>query len=582
MKRLIVLLLCGLMMLTGCSNQPAASNDSVTKMTLGTYTSTGTGYKGDIQLEVTVTEDEITDITVVESKESMGIGAEALKVLIEKVLQYQTVNVDSVTGATVTSYGFKAILKEALAEAGADMEKFNAEPEYVLEDVNKEVDVVVVGGGAAGMMSALYAAKSGLNVVLLEKSAIVGGASAMAGGNLSPIYTEEEQEALKNKILSTGHNYSHVPTVELFTSFIGTNSDWILSEEGGNIPYAGENGKYTIDGGGSGAMVAAKENLIEAGVEVLTSTPATELIVTDGTVTGVKASGEGVNYTINAKAVILATGGYAHNRDLVSDKYVEFIYAGNAGHDGDALKMVEAVDAATRNLELINMQPNTMVLPNGAAQYTNFGSGAVYKMSGILVNENGVRFAAESGKDWELMQAMGENEITYLLMDQENFEAFNKGMIDRKIFSSEDVEEWTSEEYNGNPIYKAASSLAELAEKLNLPADALEETVAKYNEAVNTGAEDEFGRALTMTIAEEGPYYALELRVRYYTSLGGLCINENMQVLNNSDTAVEGLYAAGEVVGGVMGDLYVGGQTYLWAMTSGVQAGKAVSEALMK
>ena len=577
MKRLVIFMLCGFMLLSGCT----ASNPKVS-MTPGTYTSVGTGYKGDIKLDVTVTEDTITEIKVVESNESMGIGAEALDVLVEKAIKYQTAGIDSVTGATVTSFAFKKALKDALAQAGADMEKFDAEPVIELKDVTKDVDVVVVGGGAAGMMSALYAAKQGLNVVLLEKSGIVGGASAMAGGNLSPIYTEEEQETLKNKILTTGHNYSDVPTVELFTSFIGDNCDWILSEDGGNIPYVGKDGKYTIDGGGAGAMMKAKENLIKAGAEILTSTPATELIVTNGVVTGVKATGEEANYTINAKAVILATGGYAHNRDLVPEKYFEFIYAGHAGHDGDALEMVKAVDADTRNLQLINMQPNTMVLPNGAPQYTNFGSGTVYKMSGILINEKGVRFAAESGKDWELMQSMGENEITYLLMDQENFEAFNKGMIGRKLYSEKDVENWTAEDYNGNPFYKAASSLDELATKINVPADALKATVAKYNEAVNNGSEDEFGRALTTTIAEEGPYYALELRVRYYTSLGGLCINDDMQVLNSNDEAIPGLYAAGEIVGGVMGDLYVGGQTYLWAMTSGVQAGREVSEALAK
>ena len=577
MKRLFVVLLCGLMMLAGC-----ASSGPKTKMTPGTYTSEGTGYKGNIKIDVTVTEDAITDITVVEHKESMGIGEEALKVLVEDVLKYQTTGVDSISGATVTSAAFRMIVNDALKQAGADMDYYTAKVNVKAENKTLDADVVVVGGGAAGMMSALYAANEGLNVVLVEKSGIVGGASAMAGGGLSAVYTEEARENLKNNILVTGHNYAHVPTVELYTSFVAENTDWIMAEDGGNIAYSGSNGSFKIDGGGAGAMVNAKQNLDKLGVTVLTGTPAKELIVKEGTVVGVKAESVDAKYTINAKAVILASGGYAHNAEKCPDKYEGFIYAGNAGHDGDALDMVKVVDAATRNLELVNTQPNTMVLPNGAAQYTNFGSGTVYKMSGILINQDGVRFARESGKDWELMQEMANNEITYLLMDQANFEAFNNGMIGRKLYSAEDVEKWISDDYNGHPFYKAGADLDELAAKLNVPADALKATVAKYNDAVVNGTEDEFGRALTTTIDTTGNMYAIELRVRYYTSLGGLCIDENMQVLNNSEQPIAGLYAAGEVVGGIMGDLYVGGQTYNWAMTSGVQAGKVVSELLAK
>ena len=133
MKRLVMVLLCGLMMLSGCSGKPSESTqdsaqDPVAKMTPGTYTSVSAGYKGDIKLDVTVTEDEITEIKVVESKESVGIGAEALNVLIEKVIKYQTANVDSVAGATFTSFAFKASLKDALTQAGADMGKFDAKP----------------------------------------------------------------------------------------------------------------------------------------------------------------------------------------------------------------------------------------------------------------------------------------------------------------------------------------------------------------------------------------------------------------------------------------------------------------------
>lgn len=589
MKKLFALLLCGLMLLQGCSSNPTTKKDPEIKMTPGTYTSVGTGFKGEIKVEVTVTEDEITDITVVEHKETNGIGSEALPVLVASTLKYQTIGVDTVAGATVTSAGFKTAVKAALTEAGADMDKFNAAPlKAELKDETIDTDVVVVGGGAAGMMSALYIAKEGYNVVLLEKTPMVGGASAMAGGTLLATNSqwqkeagyEDSSEALKQRLLNIGHNKNHIPTLELFTSIIGPNFDWIVSEDGANMPYTheGTGASYSFSGSGSGAMLTLKEKVLEAGADILLSTQATELIVNEGIVTGVKATGEEASYTINAKKVILATGGYGHNRDIVPEEYFAFRYSGHSGHDGDALEMIKAVDGATRNLTWLNKQPNSMILPSGAPQYTNMGVNAVYKMSGILINENGERFACENGDTWELMLAMAENERQYLLMDQENYDAFNTAMA--RIYSLEDAEKWTSDDYNGQPFYKGADTLEELAEKLDVPYETLKETVAKYNEAVNTGAEDEYGRALTTTIAEEGRYYALEMSIRYSTSLGGICINENMQVLNTSDIAVDGLYAAGEVVGGVQGDLYLPSTTFTWAMTSGVEAGRVVSEAL--
>lgn len=589
MKRLSALLLCGLMLLAGCSSSPTPTADPETKMTPGTYSSVGTGFKGDIKLDVTVTEDAITEIKVVDHKETKGIGSEAVTILAEKMVEYQTTGVDLVAGATVTSAGFRTAVNEALAQAGADMGKFGAAPEKAeLKEETLDTDVVVVGGGSSGMMAAQYLAKDGYKVILLEKTPMVGGASAMAGGTLSATNStwqkeagyEDSPEALKERLLAIGHNKNHLPTLELFTRIIGPNFDWIVDENGGNMPYKheGSGASYSFEGSGSGAMLKLKEIMLDAGAELLLNTQATELIVNEGSVVGVKATGEEANYTINAKAVILATGGYGHNQDIVPEEYFAFRYSGHSGHDGDALEMIKAVDGATRNLTWLNKQPNTMILPSGAPQYTNMGVGKAYNMSGILINEKGERFACENGDTWELMLAMEKNERQYLLMDQENYDAFNAAMA--SIYSAEDAAKWTADDYTGQPFYKGADTLEELAEKLDVPAEALKATVAKYNEAVTAGTEDEFGRQLTTTIAEEGRYYALEMSIRYSTSLGGICINDSMQVLNTSEEAVPGLYAAGEVVGGVQGDLYLPSSTFTWAMTSGVEAGRVVSEAL--
>ena len=591
MKKLFIVLLSLLMVLSlvGCSQKK-----EVVKMTPGTYTAVSTGFKGDIEVSVTVSEDKIENIEVLNHHETNGIGSEAMPYMSENMLKYQTVNVDSCAGATVTSAGFRMAVKDALSQAGADMEIFNARPQKGETTQEKiDVDVVVVGAGAAGMMSAYYAAKEGNNVLMIEKTPRVGGASSMAGGAIfgtgskwqKELGYEDSTDALKAKLLAQGHNKNDEATVDLFMSFISENVDWILDENGGAMPYKkeGTGATFSMDGSGSGVMLALKERMEKAGAKLLTSTKATELIVDNGTVVGVKASGEETDYTINAKAVILATGGYGHNTSLLPEEYKNYRYSGHAGHDGDALTMIEAVDGATRNIPWVNMAVHSMILPSGVPQYTNMGYVVFNKMSGIEVNQDGVRYGAEVGHDWELIQAMKKNERQYLIMDQANYDAFNEGMSKRGIFSAEDPEKWTSDDYTGQPFYKKGATLEELAEKINVPAENLKATVEKFNETVNSGAkEDEYGRVLNTTISEEGPYYALEMSLRYSTSLGGICINDNMQVLNANNEAVEGLYAAGEVIGGVQGDLYLPSSTFTWAMTSGVQTGKVVSELLAK
>ena len=110
--------------------------------------------------------------------------------------------------------------------------------------------------------------------------------------------------------------------------------------------------------------------------------------------------------TVNAKGVILATGGYGANDELVPDEYKKFVYAGHAGAEGDAIKMVEPLNADLINMELINTQPNSMVLPSGLGQYCNPGVGKAYAAGGFMVNQDGVRFVNEKGVAWDIMEAM--------------------------------------------------------------------------------------------------------------------------------------------------------------------------------
>ena len=557
-------------------------------MTSGTYEAAAQGFHGDVKLSVTVDAEKITAIDILEHSETEGIGAAALPKLVEAVLANQTIGVDSVAGATVTSEAFKAAMTDALTQAGADMDKMTAAVEAsALEDVQMDADVVVVGAGAAGLSAALKTAQNGHSVILLEKMGVIGGASAMAGSGTMATGSkwqkedgyEDSAEKLVEDMMANGHQKNDRATVELFANTIGEAFDWLVGEDGAAVPYQ-RSGKpsrsYSGEGRGAGVCKNLAERLETVGGTLLTNTPATELIVENGTVVGVKAEGEGKAYTIRAKAVILASGGYGANDALVPDEYKKFVYAGHAGATGDAIKMVEGLDADLINMDLVNTQPNSMILPSGLGQYCNPGVAGAYKAGAYMVNQNGERFYNESANAWDLMQAMKQNEAQYLIMDQTAFDNFNAGMTNSKIYTMEDVEKWLSDDYDGQPVMKQGATLAELCEKLNLPADAVEASAKAFNDCAAAQTADAFGRTPVAAQRDEGPFYALQMHIRYYASLGGLHINDSMQVLNTNQEAIPGLYAAGEVVGGLEGDVYMGATLFGWAVASGYDAANAV------
>lgn len=584
MKKIISAFLAS-MLLLGSIGGAAMAED----MTPGTYEAAAQGFHGDVKLSVTVDAEKITAIDILEHSETEGIGAAALPKLVEAVLANQTIGVDSVAGATVTSEAFKAAMTDALTQAGADMDKMTAAvAASELEDIQMDADVVVVGAGAAGLSAALKTAQNGHSVILLEKMGVIGGASAMAGSGTMATGSkwqkedgyEDSAEKLVEDMMANGHQKNDRATVELFANTIGEAFDWLVGEDGAAVPYQ-RSGKptrsYSGEGRGAGVCKNLAERLEAVGGTLLTNTPATELVVENGAVVGVKAEGEGKAYTIRAKAVILASGGYGANDALLPDEYKKFVYAGHAGATGDAIKMVEGLDADLINMDLVNTQPNSMILPSGLGQYCNPGVAGAYKAGAYMVNQNGERFFNESANAWDLMQAMKQNEAQYLIMDQTAFDNFNAGMTNSKIYTMEDVEKWLNDDYDGQPVMKQGATLAELCEKLNLPADAVEASAKAFNDCAAAQTADAFGCTPAAAQSEEGPFYALQMHIRYYASLGGLHINDSMQVLNTKQEAIPGLYAAGEVVGGLEGDVYMGATLFGWAIASGYDAANAVN-----
>lgn len=592
-SKLLCLVLAGLLCFSGCSSK--------TGMKAGTYEATAKGFSGDLTVNVTVDSEKITGIEIVNETETPTIGSVALPMLVESVLDSQSIAVDAITGATVTSDAFKAALKDALTQAGADIEKMSQPVEKdttAKETVKLTTDVIVVGAGGAGLTSALASLQGGAKVIVLEKMAYAGGATSMAGGGTNATGStwqkeqglEDSPEQLVADLKKNGQNSNDEATVQLYANTVGVAFDWLVDPSGAGLEYdnsvpnasaehsVGRN--YSAVGGGSAVVNSLSEKVSAAGGEIMLNTQAIELIVENGKVIGVKALGtDGTPYEITG-TVILATGGFAADESLLPEDVKKLAYAGAVSATGDGLKMAQAIGADTVNMDKINIQPHSIILPDGRGQHTFQGVLAMYGGTGsILVSDQGVRFVNERGSAYDIKAAMEKNANSYLIMDAASFDTYAQTCIKSKNFTQEQLDSFLASNGATNPVFVKADTLADLSNALKMPEGTLVASVEKYNTSVANGNDEEFGRKVSTAMAD-GPYYAVEMNLRYYASLGGLRINDNMQVVNADQSPIEGLYAAGEVVGGLCGDIYAPGSLFGWAMTSGKNAGDAASASI--
>lgn len=591
--------------MTACSNKPA-ENNTTAAFTAGTYTATEKGNNDDVTVSVTFSNDKIETIEVTDHKETQGIGTTAIESIPEKIVNTQSLNIDVVGGATVTSNALLAAITSCVEQAGGDVEALkNVAMDNGAEKEEKtlEADVIIVGGGAAGMTACIRAEELGLNVILVEKMSFMGGAVSISGGNQVVMGSNMQKEAgvtedtvasMVEDFMANGANLNVPELLTLYAENVGTTSDW-LQEKG--VTFDTESGlhklaEYSYDrelaytGSGAGAAQNMRNAIADTDAQVLLNTRANELIVDEaGAVIGVKASDDNTNYTLNAKAVLLATGGYGNNKDLLNEEMQSALYYGPASSTGDGIIMAtaEGIDAATRLMEFGKRYPNGVEVSEGIAKSTIGGNITAWTMSAILVNAEGHRVVNEKASNRTILEAelQQTNQMLYLLMDEETFSVWKTKLSGAGI-SEADVDSYLANNGSTTPVFAHADTLEELAAIVNMDGEVLKATVEKYNGYVQNGVDEEFGRSaefMTMLIGE-GPYYLVEQKPRFATTMGGLVVNPALEVENTAGNVISGLYAAGEVAGGVMGDDSPSGANNGWAVTSGKLAAESIAEAL--
>jgi len=569
MKRILSVLLVLMLILgiTGCgqAQTPDSTNKQPQEVNLdGTYEGAGIGRGGNIVVELTISDNKISGIDVKEHHESEGLS-EAMNIMTEAMIATNSIDVDAVSGATLTSAGFRTAVKDAFAKTGADLSALVSAGAVETEKRESEytADVIVIGAGGAGLTAAITAADNGASVIVLEKMPIQGGNTLISGGEYAApgnwIQTEEgiedNAEQFYNDILKGGDNENDPSLVRVLAENALAGANWLkdyigMEFEDHMLFFGGHSVERSlVPKNATGYEMISKltAKLDEKNVPLHKNTAATELIQNqEGKVTGVKAQYGNQTVTYNAnKAVILATGGFGANLDM-RVKYNEtmnenILSTNTVGSKGDGIEMAERIGAQLTDMEYIQTYP-TCDAQSGALLYV----GDV-RMEGrsILVNKEGRRFVEELERRDVISNAVIEQTggVSYMFWDE-------SAMSDSGLAITHEAE------YNGLILRKQlvkADTIEEAAVFFDIDAAELKKTVENYNQYAKDGKDLEFNKRGELVPFGEGPYYIMVSKPAVHHTMGGVKINTEAQVVDIDGNVIDGLFAAGEVTGDIHG-----------------------------
>lgn len=527
--------------------------------TAGDYEGTAQGMGGELRVRVSLSQDRIEQVSVTAHSETAGISDPALEALPGLIVGSQSLALDAVAGATITSGAILSAVEDALTKAGADIALLKKPLEKASsgESESIQADVVVVGAGGAGVSAAITAADAGAGkVVLLEKMPQIGGTTCTSQGLFGGFDTqigkalgiEVTYDQMYDNLMNNA-SYRLDPQLTAITvAESGKTIDYLQERMG--VPFLKDNVMvgygplqmmHIVDGAGEGLRAAFTASLEAAGVTVLTNTRAERLLLNeDGSVAGVVAASESGELTVHAGAVVLATGGYANNPQLTARLNPEMAATfgiGFAGATGDGLIMASNAGALithTGHLMAVLKDYEIMARHNGTSATANV-SQFIAMPNLVMVGKDGTRFVDEKSGGYMTQELNGP------VFDQINRDGtgYVWAISDRASLDDKGVVRGL------DMSFIEADTAEELAQKMGVDAAALETTLSQYNHYVEAGHDPEFGR--TALAALKAPYVAVAVVPCEIITYGGVARNQDAQVIRADGTAIPGLYAAGEV-----------------------------------
>ena len=579
------------------------------------YTAQANGNNGPVTVEVEVSDAEILSVKVTEHAETAGLSDTPIERIPAKIVEGQTLAVDTVSGATNTSNAILKAAEDALTQAGADIEALKAvqeKDETAGETAERHVQALVIGAGGSGLAAAITLQEQGIETLVVDKMANAGGATALTGALINGGCSKQQAERGVTDDVQTmfmdamvyGSFQNDARMTWLMVNNTGDSVDWLHDTVGvefeeaiNHFPEHTNDRAFYPKGKQPGYLTGTMEqHYLSNGGELLLETRAQHLLTEDGRVIGASCSTADGTLNIYADVTLLATGGYGASVALRPADQMGTLFYGASASTGDGIIMAEEVGAMTHYMQYLKSYPQGIEKPldggnitadgttfRGNAYISPLASQAVTLNDGaIYVNVEGERCMNEN-MDFVSIKKVTQKQTdmtVYLVMDQKGYDKWMGMMEVSAGLTPEIVAPWLDAD-DGKPVFRKGATVEEAAAKAGIDAEKLSATVAHFNEMVASGKDDDFGRAeMSVGLDSDGPIYIVEQRLRMATSLGGLKTSTSFEVYDENEQAIDGLYACGEVIGGVHGDESMPSNCVAWAVTSGRLAAKAAADAV--
>lgn len=513
----------------------------------GTFEGTAMGMKGEVTVNVVIEDSQIKDVQVTGHTDTLGISDAAIKAMPGRIVEEQNIEADSVTGATMTSYGIRNAVANALEQAGLNVDDFKrgaAASENGEEKQEENYDLVIVGSGMSGLSAAITAARQGEDSVLvLEKEAYTGGSSRVCGGGIWAVdsrlneeigqnstaeelihflETRSEQADLNQELLQNIYNGAGDMIEYFYDNGLPVSLEtWTLGHLDSKLPvlWSVHNNDQPWETGESRFIDSIEEMTKALDVEIRLESEVTELLADGNQVTGVRVKDPEGSYVVNSKKVILATGGFTRNQELIEQyapEYSEAFAFTGAGSTGDGITLTKKLGAQVTGKGMMGL----MGLDPSHGYYGSTGN--LVWLPKVVVNKEGEDFGLTTSFYSETLK---------LLLDQTDSRGI--GIFD----STSDVTD-RLEAAAEQGAAKKFNTLEELAEEYDIDKTGLLKTSEKAGLQGDT-------------------YYGIVIRPLFIGSIPGLKVDSNCHVLNQSDEPVENLLACGELIfGNVFAERY--------------------------
>lgn len=560
------------------------------------------GHNGPIDFVLKLNNNSLEDIEVTKHTETPGIFKQVFDNLRDSILDNQSFQVDAISGATVMSQAILDSGENAVENAGIKLDSKSKISSKENQKINS--DVVVIGSGGAGLVAACRMLDLGKRVVLLEKNGYLGGATILNGSNVTATNSKKAQaifgndsnkdspELLASDVADECLNTNDSRLTKLMTENIGSAIDFI--SDFADLPYQkaqtqtpehSVQRQVELPSSSSFEFIQKVSNAFKKkGGKIYLDARVEEILMDeDQQVTGVKAESRSGSLTVNAPAVIIATGGYGANQKMRGEESQGIDYYGPQTSTGDAYEFLKPLDPKSTNIGWYKIYPHGVEVEPGIAKLTTYASKKATDMGAIYVNSDGKRIVNESDVYAKFRNAVLKqpDKIAFLIMDKRTWESFYNLLI-LHDFSPDEIEGYFKNEGEKAPIF-VKGSLAHVCQKAGINFDNLQETMHSYEKAVKRGKDTEFDRSAHWLHSYEGEeYYVVEQRDRFATTLGGLVTTSELQLQRKNNKTIPNIWCVGEVVGGANGHDSMPSMMNTWSFSSGYFAANKIFSYLQK